>query len=200
MTAQTLPEGCPRQIGQYKVCRRLGAGAMGTVYEVEHEYLGVRRALKLFKKDGSHSEFLRKRFLAEGKLLARLDNPRLVRVHDLAFDDATGTKKLNAWGLFDMLGNRGELMLDIIDRSRVPREGNRARWEDQDAVCYADVETDPLRYVPQDVNGKSLCFSRGGHVNFGWAVCPRSKNFPYKDSPFRLCIGPDLMKEKGFRK
>ena len=90
MTAQTLPEGCPRQIGQYKVCRRLGAGAMGTVYEVEHEYLGVRRALKLFKKDGSHSEFLRKRFLAEGKLLARLDNPRLVRVHDLAFDDATG--------------------------------------------------------------------------------------------------------------
>lgn len=84
-------ENMPRQIGPYRFVRLLGKGAMGAVYEVVHEHLGVHRALKLFRTDGRNADFLRKRFLAEGKLLARLDHPRLVRVHDLSFDDADGT-------------------------------------------------------------------------------------------------------------
>ena len=84
-------ESLPRQIGPYRFVRLLGKGAMGAVYEVVHEHLGVRRALKLFRTDGRNVDFLRKRFLAEGKLLARLDHPRLVRVHDLSFDEADGT-------------------------------------------------------------------------------------------------------------
>ena len=84
------PDDCLQRIGSYRICRRLGEGAMGTVFEAEHEVLGVRRALKLFRMDGRNAEFLRKRFLAEGKLLARLDHPRLVRVHDMAFDEASG--------------------------------------------------------------------------------------------------------------
>ena len=84
-------ESQPRQIGPYRFVRLLGKGAMGAVYEVVHEHLGVHRALKLFRTDGRNADFLRKRFLAEGKLLARLDHPRLVRVHDLSFDEADGT-------------------------------------------------------------------------------------------------------------
>ena len=84
-------ENMPRQIGPYRFVRLLGKGAMGAVYEVVHEHLGVHRALKLFHTDGRNADFLRKRFLAEGKLLARLDHPRLVRVHDLSFDEADGT-------------------------------------------------------------------------------------------------------------
>ena len=84
-------ESLPRQIGPYRFVRLLGKGAMGAVYEVVHEHLGVHRALKLFRTDGRNADFLRKRFLAEGKLLARLDHSRLVRVHDLSFDEADGT-------------------------------------------------------------------------------------------------------------
>ena len=83
-------ENMPRQIGPYRFVRLLGKGAMGAVYEVVHEHLGVHRALKLFRTDGRNADFLRKRFLAEGKLLARLDHPRLVRVHDLSFDEVDG--------------------------------------------------------------------------------------------------------------
>lgn len=77
-------------VGPYRVIRPLGRGGMGSVYEVEHTALGVRYAMKVFAADGKNAAFCEKRFLAEGKLLARLRHPRLVRVYDLAVDAARG--------------------------------------------------------------------------------------------------------------
>ena len=64
---------------------------MGAVYEVEHEQLGVRYALKSFTLENGHVDVLKNKFLAEGKILARLHDPHLVRVFDLSFDETTGT-------------------------------------------------------------------------------------------------------------
>ena len=77
--------------GVYKVIRRLGKGGMGCVYEVEHPNLGIHYALKTFTMSSGRVELLRKRFLAEGKVLARLRHPNLVRVFDLSFDEVSGT-------------------------------------------------------------------------------------------------------------
>ena len=63
---------------------------MGAVYEVEHEQLGVRYALKAFISQSKYADILKKKFLAEGKVLARLRHPNLIRVFDLAIDDKTG--------------------------------------------------------------------------------------------------------------
>ena len=54
-------------IGPWRVIRRIGAGAVGAVYEVRHAQLGSRMALKAFVFDGAESEFFRKRFMAEGR-------------------------------------------------------------------------------------------------------------------------------------
>ena len=62
---------------------------MGAVYEVEHEHLGVRYALKAFSTQNKYADVLKKKFLAEGKVLARLRDPHLIRVFDLAIDEAT---------------------------------------------------------------------------------------------------------------
>lgn len=77
--------------GVYKVVRRLGKGGMGCVYEVEHPNLGIHYALKTFTMSSGRVELLRKRFLAEGKVLARLRHQNLVRVFDLGFDEVSGT-------------------------------------------------------------------------------------------------------------
>ena len=53
--------------------------------------LGVHYALKAFTLEGGHVDVLKNKFLAEGKVLARLHDPHLVRVFDLNFDEATGT-------------------------------------------------------------------------------------------------------------
>ena len=79
------------RIGVYRIVRRLGAGGMGTVYEVVHTKLGVHYALKTFTLDHGRVKLLKERFLAEGRILARLHHPNLVRVFDLDIDAATGT-------------------------------------------------------------------------------------------------------------
>ena len=103
---------------------------MGTVFEAEHEVLGVRRALKLFRMDGRNAEFLRKRFLAEGKLLARLDHPRLVRVHDMAFDEASGAPYFT----MDLVVGPDGVPVTLAD---VQRAGGIS--EDRLAGWYADL-------------------------------------------------------------
>ena len=77
-------------IGCYRVVRQLGTGGMGTVYEVEHVELGVRYALKVFTRERGDVESLRRRFRAEGKVLARLQHPNLVRVYDFGEDADRG--------------------------------------------------------------------------------------------------------------
>jgi len=78
-------------LGAYRIIRPLGQGGMGSVYEAEHVRLGSRRALKVFASDSEYAEFLGKRFLAEGRILAELDHPKIVRVYDFAVDGATKT-------------------------------------------------------------------------------------------------------------
>ena len=80
-----------QRIGAYRVVRLLGRGGMGAVYEVEHTQLGVHYALKTFTLEEGHVATLKNKFLAEGKVLARLRNPNLVHVFDLNFDETTGT-------------------------------------------------------------------------------------------------------------
>ena len=79
------------RLGAYRIIRQLGAGGMGRVYEVEHAELKIRRALKVFTCESEHRELLRKRFAAEGRILADLRHQRIVRVYDFAVDDASGT-------------------------------------------------------------------------------------------------------------
>ena len=70
-------------VGGYRVLRLVGRGGMGAVYEVEHVALGVHYALKTFAVERGEREFLRARFVAEGRALARIEHPGIVRVFDL---------------------------------------------------------------------------------------------------------------------
>lgn len=62
---------------------------MGSVYEVATGD-GGRLALKLFTSTGAHADFLRKRFIAEGKILSRLSSDYLVSVRETGYDPVSG--------------------------------------------------------------------------------------------------------------
>lgn len=77
------------KIGNYKVLRPLGIGAAGTVYEVESELTGKRFALKAFTPRRGDLLLLKKKFLAEAKLMTKLDAPNIVKVYDSGVDETT---------------------------------------------------------------------------------------------------------------
>ena len=74
--------------GQYRIIRLLGRGGMGEVYAVEHETLGTRHALKLINRDVMEQTGALERFRKEGRAMAGLSHPGIVKV-DLA-DETDG--------------------------------------------------------------------------------------------------------------
>jgi serine/threonine-protein kinase len=117
--AEALPTGAV--VGPYRVIERLGRGGMGEVY-LAARTLGdfeQRVALKLIKRGMDTDEVLR-RFLAERRVLARLEHPFIVRLIDAgASDDGrpyfameyVDGVPLTAWAQQRQLGLRERLRL-----------------------------------------------------------------------------------------
>jgi serine/threonine-protein kinase len=67
---------------RYRVVRILGEGGMGIVYEVRHDKLGRRFALKVLRADLAKDTNLCKRFIREARAAASVDHPAVVRISD----------------------------------------------------------------------------------------------------------------------
>lgn len=123
-----------KAIGEYKVVRLIGKGGMSDVYEVENVRLGSRHALKLFTREKEDDEVLR-RFEVEGRLLAKLNHPRIVRVTDFGTDDETK----RPYFVMDLVRDSRGMTKSLSD---VPAgsvdEETVARWYDdlRDALAY----------------------------------------------------------------
>lgn len=73
----------PVRIGSYRIERLLGVGSFATVWLGHDEALGARVAIKVLAENWSHDLRVRERFLDEARLLWRLSDDRVVRVHAL---------------------------------------------------------------------------------------------------------------------
>ena len=68
---------------RYLIGRRLGDGAMGTVYRAEHTRLGSAGAIKVLHsrfESGGPSEI---RFIREARAAARMEHPNIIQVFDV---------------------------------------------------------------------------------------------------------------------
>ncbi len=97
----------PERIGRFELRERIGAGAMGVVYEAWDPKLDRRVALKLLRDgpgrpNGADSN---KRLLREAKAMARLRHPNVIQVHEVGTDagqvfvamELIGGLSLRAW-------------------------------------------------------------------------------------------------------
>jgi serine/threonine protein kinase/formylglycine-generating enzyme required for sulfatase activity len=72
--------------GGYRIERLLGAGAMGEVYLARQVRLERPCAVKVLPRELSRSRDFSRRFEAEGRVLAKLDHPGIVRVQNAGED------------------------------------------------------------------------------------------------------------------
>ena len=112
-----------------------------------------------------------------------------------------GLKKPNGLGLYDMLGNGAEIMLDTFDGTsfenlKILHEGKNGG---QVGIAYKDNDSDPLGYFER----LYARYITRGCCHTAWGISPYGKmsfavNGKSCYTTFRLCIGPDLIKEKGY--
>src|SRR5258708_25830749 len=76
-----------RILGQYRLLQPVGYGGMATVFLAEDMHLRRQVAVKVFRPlPNETNEFLR-RFTREARILARLDHPHILLVHDYGEQD-----------------------------------------------------------------------------------------------------------------
>ncbi|MEI8408073.1 MULTISPECIES: serine/threonine-protein kinase [unclassified Kribbella] len=73
----------PERIGRYALVRRVGAGGFATVWLARDEQLDAEVAVKILSDNWIEDEDVRRRFLAEGRFLRKVDSLYVVGVHDI---------------------------------------------------------------------------------------------------------------------
>lgn len=123
-----------KEIAGLRIVRLLGKGGMSEVYEAENPRLGSRHAVKLYSYPKDDPE-VRKRFEVEGRLLAKLAHPRIVKVTDFGTDEASG----RPYFVMDLILDPEGRVTSLAD---VPEGGadetTAGRWYDdiRDALSY----------------------------------------------------------------
>jgi len=140
---------------RYRVLRLIGAGGMGTVYEVEHVELGRRFVLKTLLRELARREDLVIRLRNEWRSLGRLEHPNIVNVTD------AGT---SAGGVpyFVMERLEGETLSERMHKTR--------RFSVREATAIASETLNGLHaahqigVVHRDVKPPNIFLLASGHV------------------------------------
>lgn len=186
------------RFGSYRIVRLLGKGGMAEVYEVENEKLGSRYAMKVFTLDHGDVEFLKKRFHVEGRLLARLDHPRIVRVYDMDVDVATGLPYYVMDLILDPSGSPRSLQ-EAMTAGNITEEDVANWYEDLcDGLAYIHGEG----VVHRDVTLENVLIGADGRAvlsDFGVSkILPRDLRVELKETMNTLVRGEKPLMGKPF--
>jgi serine/threonine-protein kinase len=103
-----------RKLGQYRLVRKLGEGAMGEVYLAEHQLLKRPCAVKLIKPGAGPDQIALARFEREVQSAARLAHPNTIEIYDYGrTDDGTFyyvMEYIRGLSLFELVRRAGPLL------------------------------------------------------------------------------------------
>ncbi|MDX1614063.1 MAG: protein kinase [Candidatus Promineifilaceae bacterium] len=74
------------RLGQYEITEEVGQGGMAAVYRAYHSSMQRYVAIKIIRRSILGDRTIRERFTREARLIARLEHPHLLPVHDFAAD------------------------------------------------------------------------------------------------------------------
>ncbi len=145
-----------RQLNQYRLKGRIGAGGMGVVYLAEHQLLKRPCALKLIAPDRAGDPKALARFEREVRTTARLSHPNTVEIYDYGrTDDGT------FYYVMELLS--GLSLSDLVERHG-PLPPGRAIFLLRQ-VCGALVEAHGAGLVHRDLKPANIFAARRGNLH-----------------------------------
>jgi len=154
----------PVQIGRYRITAYLSGGGQGDVFRAIHPTLNREVVIKWGRccfGDGAPEV---QALLREGRILAQLDHPNLVRVHDLDFHEGC------PFLVLDFIPGRS-LRQRCASGDVAPLQA--AQWTAQAARALAEVHR--LGLVHLDIKPENILIDESGQarvVDFGLALMP----------------------------
>ena len=141
--------------GKYRILERLGAGGMGEVYKVEHQFLRAVRVVKVIRPQISASADAHERFLREAQLATKVQHPNVATVYD--FSALPDGSHYMVWEYIE-----GENLAQVIRRRGVlpPKEAIRLTVQTLaglDAIHRAGI-------IHRDISPENLMITPDGNV------------------------------------
>jgi DNA-binding response OmpR family regulator/tRNA A-37 threonylcarbamoyl transferase component Bud32 len=141
-------------VGNIKLIRFIGKGAMGEVYLGHHELLNMDMAVKLVRGEWLANSDARRRFLQEARVAARLSHPNIVRLHEI------GQSALGVYLAFEYVS--GGTLKNKINAS----EGQRLSLNEAIAIahgiCLGLNEAHRLQIVHRDLKPANILLTPDG--------------------------------------
>jgi len=137
--------------GDFRLVRPLNEGGMGAVFVVEQVSTGRERALKVMHADLVSDPTLRKRFVQEARVGARIESDHVVEVIAAGIDDASGMP----WLVMELL--RGEDLDSLLQRKGKLSLAESAAVFDQ--LCHALSAAHAVGVVHRDLKPENVFLS-----------------------------------------
>ena len=178
----------PASIGRYPVTGVIGTGAFSAVYRGIDERLGSEVAIKLLGDHHSLDPDIRERFIAEARLLRRVQSPHVVRLFDL--DE---TERHQPFHVLELVPG-GNL---AAHRTLMTGRGARATRDDVALVAAAITEAltalHEQRIVHRDLTPSNLLLRRGSGAPTGAGLLATNEQLVLAD----LGLSKDLAVSSG---
>jgi serine/threonine protein kinase len=141
-----MPELLGRE--RYELGPRIGYGGMATVYAAQDLKLDRQVAIKLLADNYAGDDEIRKRFMREARLAAKLDHPNVVKVFDVGEDDDDRPYIVMEYVEGGTLGQR------LAGRSRSLPRGEALRFLSQ--LCDGLAHAHSKKLVHRDIKPGNL--------------------------------------------
>src|SRR5262249_27214990 len=156
----------------------LGQGGMGEVYEAHDPSLDRNVAVKVLPERLSRDAAMRARFVAEARILAALNHPNVVTIHEVGttVEEDSGFRPGLPYLVMELV--LGRSLADVLKERRLPAP---------EATSYARQILEGLRaahqhgLVHRDIKPSNLMLTPDGHVkilDFGLSKLLASAELP----------------------
>jgi len=146
-----------KQLGQYSLEEKLGAGGMGTVYKARHAMLHRPTAVKFLSPDQTREDSIA-RFEREVQLTSQLNHPNTIAIYDYGRTPE---------GLFYYaMEYLDGINLEDLVRTHGPLPDGRVVWILQQ-LCGSLVEAHGIGLIHRDIKPSNIVLNeRGGIFDF----------------------------------
>jgi response regulator RpfG family c-di-GMP phosphodiesterase len=151
-------------LGNRRVLDRLGAGAMGVVFRVEHILLKRLAAAKVLPVDDDCPPLMLDRFYSEVRVLADLHHPNIVQAFDAGYVPAAGPGMPELLYLVMELLPGGDLEQYVLDHGPVSITQG-CEWIRQVACGLQDAHDHHI--IHRDIKPSNLMLSEDGQAKLG---------------------------------